>query len=221
MSRTLWIPFVFFLGLGCAGLPQIAPVADGRASPLQAGACSIFPQGDWQFLHSIKAEMAGGVSFVSMGVTVMSARQRSNRSVIMTFEGFVVFDASYGEAGKGLVVHRALPPFDSPHFAAGIMEDIRMLFFEPEGTLVASGVLANGSAACRYLGPEGEFVDVERRSDGGWELKRYSREERLIRSARAFRKPGIESGFPAVIELTAHGSQTYKLELTLVEALAP
>lgn len=221
MSRAVWIALLAFLSLGCAGLPPIAPVAGGRASPAQAGACSVFPQGDWQFLHSIKAEMAGGASFVSMGVTVISSRQRSNRSIIMTFEGFVVFDAAYGEDGAGLIVHRALPPFDSPHFAAGMMEDIRMIFFEPEGTLLASGMLTNGSAACRYRGAQGGFIDVERRSDGGWELKRYSREKRLVRSARALNKPGIERGFPAMIELAAHGSPSYKLELTLVEAIAP
>ena len=66
-----------------------------------------------------------------MGLTVLSSRLRSNRSVIMSLEGFVVFD---GEVNQGLTVHRALPPFDSPGFAEGLMADIRLIFFQPEGT---------------------------------------------------------------------------------------
>jgi hypothetical protein len=210
------IPVALFLCLACARLPQITPVAGAPASGTGPGACSVFPQGDWQFLHSITAELPPGGSFAMMGLTVISSRLRTNRSVIMTFEGFVVFD---GEHDGGLIVHRALPPFDAPHFARGLMEDIRLIFFEPDGPLVAAGELENGSAVCRYQDPEGGFVDVELRRDRAWELRRYSPAQRLTRTVKI--PPGLRNsaGFPAAIELTAHGSQNYKLVMRLVEAV--
>ncbi len=54
----------------------------------------------------------------------------------MTIEGFVLFDA---EAGETLTVHRAVPPFDAPAFAAALAEDIRLAFFSPGGEPAAWG----------------------------------------------------------------------------------
>jgi hypothetical protein len=206
-----------FLCLACARLPAITPVDGGRLPGTGRGPCSVFPEGNWQFLHAIKAELTGGVSFMSLGLTVMSSRNRTNRSVIMTFEGFVLFD---GEYDGRLIVHRALPPFDSPHFAEGLMDDIRLVLFEPEGALVGAGLLESGSSVCRHEAPGGGVVDVESQRDGAWGLMRYSREQRLIRSVRALPPDGSGTGFPTTIELTAHGSQNYKLVLTLIEAVA-
>jgi len=43
----------------------------------------------------------------------------------------VLFEA---EAGLGkLKVNRALPPFDSEDFAKNMIEDIKLIFFTPEG----------------------------------------------------------------------------------------
>ena len=93
-----------------------------------------------------------------LGLTVMSSPAAERRSVLMTLEGFVVFD---GEYDGRLTVHRALPPFDSPHFADGLMEDIRLVFFEPEGPVVARGTLRTGGPVRRYRLPDGGTVDVE------------------------------------------------------------
>lgn len=199
--------------LACAGLPQIKPAAD---APLPQP-CRIFPQGEWQLLHSIKAEFPGGGSFMSLGLTVMSSRDRSHRSVVMTFEGFSLFDGEYrGEP----IVHRALPPFDSPHFAGGLMEDIRLVFFEPEGPVIAAGLLANGSFAQRHPSPDGGVVDLAWHPDGTWELRRYGPDHRLNRSVRASGPCGSGAALPERVELRAHGNPTYKLVMTLVEAVA-
>lgn len=205
------------LCLACARLPAITPAAGEPLFEAGRGTCRVFPKGDWQFLHSIRAELSGGGSFMALGLTVMSASKRTNRSVIMTFEGFVVFDGEYGDR---LVVHRALPPFDSPHFAGGLMEDIRLVFFEPEGPPAITGRFANGSAACRYRAPDGGFVDVERRDDRSWELRRYSSAEQLTRTVSAGRPLEAGAGFPETIELAAYGSSDYRLIMTLVEAIA-
>jgi len=81
--------------------PSPFPSGTGAAH----GSRRIFPEGEWQFLHSIQVEMPGGRNFVMMGLTVISSRLQTRRSVIMTLEGFVVFD---GEYDHRLVVHRAL-----------------------------------------------------------------------------------------------------------------
>jgi hypothetical protein len=160
--------------------------------------------------------MPGGMNFVMMGLTVMSSPLRTSRSMIMTFEGFVIFD---GEYDQHLIVHRALPPFDSPHFAEGLMDDIRLIFFEPDGPVVAFGKLANGSTVCRHAISGGSIVDIELQPDSAWELRRYSPGQRLTRTIRALPGARRSSGFPERIELTASGDQTYKLAMTLLEAV--
>jgi hypothetical protein len=211
------IPVLMALCAACARLPAITPVAGGFPPDPGRAACRVFPEGEWQFLHSIKAELPDGGRFTSLGLTVLSSRSRTSRSVILTIEGLVVFD---GEYDRRLTVHRALPPFDSPHFAGGLINDIRLVFFEPEGWLAIAGRFENGSPACRYVEPDGGTIDVERREDQTWALRRYDSAERLIRTVTAGPPSGTGAGFPTTIELEAHGSQNYKLVMTLVEAVA-
>jgi hypothetical protein len=160
--------------------------------------------------------MGGGRNFGMMGLTVISSRLRTIRSVIMTLEGFVVFD---GEYDQHLTVHRALPPFDSPHLAEGLMDDIRLIFFEPDGPLVGCGVLDNGSAVCRHEIPGGNAIDIESLADNGWELRRYGPSQRLVRTLRVLPGETHPSGFPEKMELIASGGQTYRLFMTLLETV--
>jgi hypothetical protein len=160
--------------------------------------------------------MEGGRNFVMMGLTVMASQPRTIRSVIMTLEGFVLFD---GEYDKDLTVHRALPPFDSPHLAKGLMDDIRLIFFAPDGPLVACGVLDDGSAVCRHEIPGGGATDIQSLADGSWELKRYGPSQRLIRTLRGLPGERHISAFPERMELIASGGQSYKLVMTLLEAV--
>jgi hypothetical protein len=203
------------LVLSCARLPKILPVTGADPSEPAEVCGRIFPAGEWQLLHSIEADLPGGRRSVMMGLTVLSSRLRSNRSVIMSLEGFVVFD---GEVSQGLKVHRALPPFDSPGFAEGLMADIRLVFFQPEGS-AECGKLTDGSTVCRYKKPDGGFVDIVLRSTGTCESLRYDREQRLIRTVRVPADARTGDGMPQAIELTARGEQSYKLVMTLLEAV--
>lgn len=217
MTRGLLIAAAVILVLACSQLPRIPPAPEGPPTPdvcEKSGA--VFPQGKWQVLHSIKAEMPDGRHFMAMGLTVFSPGPRTCRSVIMTFEGFVVFD---GEYDGRLIVHRALPPFDSPHFAGGLMEDIRLIFFEPQGPVVAAGTLGSGATVCRREAPDGGRIDITQTREGEWELHRYDPAGRLTRTVRPLAKAGGGDGFPETVALTAHGEQGYKLILDLVEAV--
>ena len=130
-----------------------------------------------------------------MGLTLMSSPATGRyRSVLLTLEGFVVFDAEYD--GR-LTVHRALPPFDSPHFAEGLMEDIRLVFFEPDGPVVASGTLKDGGAVRRHRLPDGGTVDLELLPGDDWRIRRYDPSETLTRTVRATARTGGSERVPA------------------------
>jgi hypothetical protein len=217
-ARRLPVALLLCLLASCAGLPPVTPGGDAlRAGADEAFAPgTVFPEGRWQLLHAIQAELPGGRTLVMLGLTVMSSTGRSCRSVLMTLEGFVVFD---GEHDGRLTVHRALPPFDSPHFAEGLMEDIRLVFFAPEGPVVATGTLPDGGAVRRHRLPDGGTVDVELLPGADWRIRRYDASEVLTRTVRARHGLKDQHGFPEAVELTATGGQDYRLTLTLLEAV--
>jgi hypothetical protein len=206
---------LLLLVVSCAGLPPISP-SDPAAGRSRLDPSRVYPHGNWQFLHALRAEMAGGGSLGMLGLTVMSSGARTHRSVLMTLEGFVVFD---GEYDGRVTVHRALPPFDSPHFADGLMEDIRLVFLEPEGPVVAAGTLADGAMVRRHRLPDGGSIDVESLPGGDGRIRRYDPSDRLTRTVQTRHGPGDLSGFPQTIELTAAGDQDYRLVMTLLEAV--
>lgn len=211
-----FLPAALLLLLSCTHLPAITPLTTTSLSDPAAECHRIFPDGNWQFLHTVKAELPGGKILVAMGLTVISSRLRTARSVIMTVEGLVVFD---GEYDQQLTVHRAFAPFDSPDFAEGLMDDIRLIFFKPEGP-AAFGGSAEGSIVCRHKNPNGRTVDIVINPDKTWELRRYSRERRLTRTVKALAEKWNNTDFPKNIALTARDNRNYKLGMTLVEAVA-
>ncbi len=160
--------------------------------------------------------MPGGGSFVSMGVTVISSRLRTNRSVIMTFEGFVVFD---GEYDGRLIVHRALPPFDSPHFAEGLMEDIRLIFFEPQGPVIGAGDAREriGRVPARNSGRR--LHRHRRRANGTWELHRYSPDRTPDPDRQGPAAGRARCRYPGNDRADGARWPGYKLVMTLVEAV--
>ena len=204
-----------FVFSSCSNLPKVRPAGDLTAKAPHA--CpNPFPAGKWQFVHSIEAAMPGGSVFVT-GVVVISSAERSFRCAIMTLEGVAVFEAEWD---RQLTVNRAIAPFDSKPFAQGMVEDIRLLFLQPSGSPLESGFLANGNRICRYVESDGGIVDVESKGNGNWEIRRYARDFRLLRTVNmASGKKADHGGIPPRIELTAHGSEGYKLIMNLIEAV--
>jgi len=220
MKHFLLLLSVLGLFLACSSLPQVYPAGDSK-DPQPARVCgSPFPEGDWQLLHSIEATLPGGRKGFLMGLTVLSSTNRTARSVIMTIEGFVVFDALYD---KKISIERAIAPFDSQDFANGMMEDIDLIFFKPVGSIIASGFLKDGAAVCRYRKPDGRMVDIISRGPHKWEIKLYLSDHRLERTVQGMTAAGPGSdgrqGIADKIELKAHGSPGYELAMELVEAV--
>lgn len=217
-------PIISFLSLlilvlSCSDLPRVIPNGD-TAKPQPRPTCrGPYPQGDWQLLHSIEATLPGGHKGFLMGLSVISSSNRTARCVIMTLEGFVVFDALYDEQ---ISVKRAVAPFDSEGFAQGLIEDIFLIFFTPDGDPKKTGLLESGAAVCRYQKPDGRWVDVINRGGDNWEIRQYHPDSRLTRTVKMMSAGesdlSDQKGIIEKIELKAHGSAGYELIMDLVEA---
>jgi hypothetical protein len=220
MKPILLLLSVWVIILSCSSLPQVYPAGDAT-DPQPGRVCGgPFPDGDWQLLHSIEATLPGGKKGFLMGLTVISSTKRTAHCVIMTLEGFVVFDAVYD---KKISIKRAIAPFDSEDFAYGMMADIDLIFFKPAGSIITSGYLKNGAAVCRYQKPDGRLVDVISRAAHNWEIRQYLADYRLVRTVKSMfaEEPGSagRKGIADKIELKAHGLPAYELDMELVEAI--
>jgi len=220
MKHILLLLSALGLILSCSSLPHVYPADD--SADLQPGRACLgpFPAGEWQLLHSIEATLPDGKKGFLMGLTVISSSIRTAHCVIMTLEGFVVFDALYD---KQITVNRAIAPFDSEVFAVGLIDDINLIFFKPSGTIMTSGFLENGAAVCRYQKPDGRMVDIISQGEHNWEIRQYLPDHRLARSVKSMsaKEPDLDDRkrISDRIELNAHGSPGYALVMDLVEAL--
>jgi hypothetical protein len=206
----LLVLLTFFL-VSCQTMPVIK---SSGASPEKQLTCpSPFLKEQYRFIHAIETRMAGDTQGAIIGVTVADPATRSISCAIMTVEGMVLFAA---EANATLKVTRALPPFTSGNFAKNMIEDIKLIFFAPEGKFVAAGTLADGATVCRYREENGNWQDVIATPTEGMEIKKYS--------SRGSLKRGIKLGGTAEnayrhIELTAKETFDYSLLMTLIEAV--
>jgi len=215
MKPIILLLSLFAFVISCSSLPQVYPAGDS-ADPQPGRACrGPFPDGDWQLLHSIEATLPGGKKGFLMGLTVISSSNRTAQVVIMTLEGFVVFDALYD---KQITVKRAIAPFDSEGFTNGLIEDINLIFFKPSGSIMTSGFLKNGTAVCRFQKPDGRIVDIITHGEHSWEIKQYLPDFRLARTVKSI-YVADRTGISDQIELIAHGSPGYALVMDLVEAI--
>jgi hypothetical protein len=219
MKPILSFLSLLVLVLSCSDLPRVVPNGDPAETQPGRTCRGPYPQGDWQLLHSIEATLPGGHKGFLMGLSVVSSSERTAQCVIMTLEGFVVFDALYD--GQ-INVRRAVAPFDSEGFAQGLIEDFFLIFFIPDGDPKTTGLLESGAPVCRYQKPDGRWVDVINRGHDNWEIRQYHPDNRLTRTVKMM--PAGESdlsdreGIIGKIELIAHGSPGYVLLMDLVEA---
>lgn len=209
--------------LACTILPPLEPATD-RALPLIKQACGMcFPSGKWQFLHAIEAETPGGGKVFLMGAMVLTAQPPQLECALMTPEGFVLFNAVYTDK---LTVNRAVPPFDDPAFANGMISDIRLVFFPPDSATDSVGTLESGLPVCRHTLENGQTVDTIIRPDHTWEIRQYDSgadPARTILISDTIMEPDTQGRLvrlPKTLTLTAHGLLGYKLRLDLLEASA-
>jgi hypothetical protein len=204
---------VLLLG-SCASLdshtvPQLLAIAGKNPGPTEC--VKIFPTGHWQLSHLITFALAGG-SGTAVGVVVLNGEE--TRCALVSVEGLTLF-AAQATGGNPPEVTRALPPFDKPDFAEGLMRDIRTIFRFPPGN-AEYGQLADGTPVCRYSGPT--VTDVLPAEDGCWSIATYGGQTRtrLIR-ARSCRMIG-STAVAEELELVAAEPAGYTLNMQLISA---
>ena len=202
---------IIFLS-SCQTLPLInSPVSPADEKALTCP--SPFLKEKYRLVHSIETHMAGDTQSVIIGITLADPSTRFVSCAIMTAEGMVLFDA---DSGPGtLKVNRALPPFDSADFAKNMIEDIKLIFFVPEGKIQKKGNLPDGATACRYLEENGNWIDVITDKSEGTAIKRYSSIGILKRQIKFNNTAG---NIYQSIELQANETFNYSLLMTLIEA---
>ncbi len=225
------LPFVAVLLAACAG-PRLEPLPRLTAAPGGAAdrCAAVFPQGRWQMLHAIEFRLADGTSGNALGVLIVDGHSLS--CALTTVEGLTLFEARSNGAAEPEVV-RALPPFDNPEFARGLLRDVRTLVQPPPG-LRTHGTLADGTPVCRY--DAGQTVtDLLPQADGCWQLFTYD-EQRILRTdgcqptdprrehrqtravaARSCERIG-EAILPRDLELRGYAPSAYTLHLRLLSA---
>ena len=119
-------------------------------------------------------------------------------------------------AASTKLIHRALPPFDKPHFAEGLLEDIRLIFKQPIHKETQIG-LVEGSSGCRYVSAEWT-TDVLPNLDDCWQINRYTPGLKLDTSIVATGCDTIAGAIlPKEITLQRYGTVGYRLKLKRID----
>ena len=194
----------------CAGLPQIRPLEPSLRSAALDACRRPFLTEKYRLVHALNAVMPGDRESGAVGVLIADPGSGSFQSVLMTIEGFVLFDIAYAQ---GLSVNRAVPPFDAPAFARRMAEDIGLAFFSPGGEPAAWGRMETGETVCRFERPGGEFVDVMSGESGALEIRLYGSGKELKKrvSIPRVEKPGLAD------ELEIQGDHLERLRTLLAE----
>ena len=213
MKLSPLIIFIFFLS-ACHTLPVITK----SSSPEKTfSACpNPFLKQKTTLIHAIEVHMSGGIKNAVIGVTEADPATRAISCAIMTAEGMVLFEAV--EIDGSLDIRRALPPFDFANFARNMLEDVKLIFFEPRGKIEMIGFLPSGETACRWQSDNSDTVDVLKAGNGLTEVKRYSGGGKVKRHIKF---SGFAGGFYQNIELRAQEIASYTLLMNLIEAWPP
>jgi hypothetical protein len=211
MVRTLFWGGFILASLGC--VPQITtPLSPGRPEDLQ-GCTAMFPLGPWESVHKIEALFTGGGSVTLLGVTRGEPSARRLHSLLLAPEGFTLFD---GELREGEIqVRQAVPPFDSPGFAKGLLEDVALLFLAPPNQPISWGMDPEGSRVCRWEGPDGVRTEVRESPDQGRRIQRWGDQGDLLREV-SLKGPFVQ-GLAAHLELRVLRPVPYTLKMTLIQ----
>ena len=208
---------IYFLGFflfsaGCAPAARTV-LSPGTGEDLQ-GCSTIFPPGPWESVHKIEAVFKGGNSFTIMGVTKGDPSERRLHSLLLTPEGFTLFD---GELREGeIVIQKAVPPFDSPSFVKGMMEDVAFLFFPPSGSAASWGKAVDGTRVCLWGDPDGFQTEIMETPDQGWQILRRDNQGQATQKV-SLKGPFVH-GLASHMELRVLRPVSYTLKMTLVQS---
>ncbi len=198
------------LSIACAPVSR-KTLRPGSPEDVQ-GCYTIFPSAPWESVHRIEATIGGGSSSL-LGVTRGEPSERILESILLTPEGFILFDAELRE-GK-VVVRKAVPPFDSPAFARGLMEDVSLLFLPPQAKPTGWEKEMDGTTTCSWENPDQSLTKITGSMENGWKILRQNKRGKVTREVVLYGP--LINGLASHVELRAFKPASYRLMMTLIE----
>jgi hypothetical protein len=183
------------------------------SSPDLSFCCAIFPAEPWESVHKIEATIRGGGFSTLLGVTRGDPSERRLHSLLLTPEGFILFEAELRD-GK-IRTLKALTPFDSPAFTRGLMEDVALIFLCPRGKPVSWRIKGDGTRTCLWESPDGSRTEVKGSMELDWRILRQDDQGDGIREV-SLKGPFVQ-GLASHLELRAFQPAAYELRMTLLQ----
>ena len=216
IQRRLVPVLLTVLAAGACTAPHaLRPLDPALMSTVSAGCQKPFLKMTHRLVHALEADLPDGKKGAGIGVLLADPRKRTFRSMLMTVEGWVLFDI---EKGETLTVRRAVPPFDSPAFARRMEEDITLAFFPPVAATLALGLEEGGASVCRFGNADRMEVDVLDRGGGAMEVRLYGEGQDLRKRVviPSFNRDGLAER----IEIRSSVWPSFTLRLRLIEGEA-
>lgn len=210
MKKACIILALFFI-TACAGLPGLLSVNGNEREAIMQKCLVPFAVKPRRFVHAISGNLPGGAMATMVGISVIYPDTGKLRCTLMSIEGFVFLDAEYD---RKLVIKRGIGPFGSEDMVMGMVRDIRLVLFKPQGTMIDCGTIRNRSAVCRY-GDGNAVVDVIMNEQGVYTIRSYDNKT-LSRTATF--SPLRHDGISGNITLVATGMFSYSLQMDLIES---
>lgn len=178
-----------------------------------AGCIACFSQHEFTVVHRVDYLYKKDSKISFIGVTKANPLKYSYRSILLTVEGMIVFDAEM--SGGDLTVHHVAPSIDSTEFIKGLLDDVAFIFFSPHGDPLWTDKSLQGETTCCWLAPEGGAIKMTVRDKGGWTINNYSKNGKLLKEVRAL--PPFVNTFSRYVKLKSFGKVKYSIELALIE----
>jgi hypothetical protein len=164
-------------------------------------------------VYKLEATIRGGGSFSLLGVTKGEPSERRLQSLLLTPEGFILFDAELWDGE--MAVRKAVAPFDSPAFAGGLMENVSLLSLPPRLKPTGWRKETDGTMLCRWEGPDDSRTEVTGSMESGWRILHRDKSREVIKEV--ILKGPFVNGLPSQVELHASEPAPYTLRMTLVQ----
>jgi hypothetical protein len=207
---TALLAFLLLLGV-------IKSTIQADQTPATKGVCfrcpEVFPKKPWESVHHIEAYLAGNNLASFLGVTRGDPAQGGLHSLLLTPEGFTLFEGEL--LPDGLVIRVSVPPFDSAAFASGLMADVKTLFLSPPGKPRVEGNAGEVAGSCYWEGPEGR-TEIRGSADDGWEIRQRDDRGQILREI-SLAGPFVQ-GLAAHLTLRVLKPAPYLLKMTLIQA---